>query len=782
MAVDNTNDTMQYSNIVSPVGKTWRPIRPVRWPVSDPIAIRIRKIVLPPPAATDPSGTGGIPEKLISINATESPSKQQDRTFSEVSINFTRDANDANFNRLNIWFKGYKGNTKLQLMATTTDSPYSFLVETTKETVTVYGQTVGLKGETADVSFALTTVVQLDGVVSAPPAPSIASQTVGTATGYQFAFNQVDVGSTQDVIQAYRVYQNTANNSATASLVQTIAHDPTHLGAVTVTITVNAASGAIYYFWVSAVNTVGLESVKTAAQSGNPVGSTGSIPAALSTPFKIATTTSSITLSSSPGTFFTRADGTTTNVGQTSNAITGLTANNTFYGFPYWRESDQTLQFVKASDVNIPNIIGETNVAASSQWIQTATTVALSSFTLEGWFKGSVAANQALFSHSNVQGTGAPASVEVQAFATSAGEIEFAIWNGAAWKTVTTAGASVLDGSWHHVMCVHSATAGTITVYVDSANTSDSVTFWTTSSTGAVSATTGYWHLGFAGGFAGAPLTTNTFNSFTLSHFSIYATALTSHEAGSHFVGYVCRDETTYNSEITYDTAIYYWKLSEPSGTNAGDSAGSNTGTYQGTPTLNQTSAVITVQGTPQVAWPYPALNAVAFQVLRIFTPLSGSTGISAKTVAGGTGSGGGTGGYGGGVGGRGGCFTGNTQVKTERGNVAIRDIRGCMEDEARTAAGYSLPVLAVIEHPAEPRLLHHMGNDEWVTYDHKVLFDGKWTKAGEVFPETKWFNESVYTLSMLSMEDIDDRLKPTTERSFQLANGFFVTNVMIEK
>jgi hypothetical protein len=515
--------------------------------------------------------------------------------------------------------------------------------------------------------------------------------------------------------------------------------------------------------------------------SGPGVVAKGSTPASLSTPFKLATTTTQTTITTSPSCFFTRADGTMHVLGSTSQAVTGLIANNTAYYLPYFHEYAGTLNFVVASDITIPNITGITTVAASSQWIQTANSASIPpTFSVELWFKGSVAANQALYSFSNVQGTSAPASVEVQIYVNSSGEVVFGLHNTTpAWKTVTTAGASVLDGAWHHIICTYdpAATSGTMTVYVDSAKTSDNVTFWQTTSAGTVATTAGYWHIGFAAGFAGAPLTSNTFNSFTISHGSVFNTCLTVGQVGAHFQAYVNVGNDSpnfyYDAEITYDSAATYWKMTESAGATVADSIGSNTGTAQGSPTFNQTSPVVTVLGSPQIAWPYVTILALQFQYLQKHTPLGT---LSAKNVAGGTGGGGGSGGSGGGGGGgRGGCFTGDTLVKTHRGNIAIRDVHP--GDFCLTAKGTWRPVLARIDHEAERRIMQELPEGA-ITYNHEVLADGRWMKAGEVFKETVEVEEPVYTLSMLTYEPEELCHSPRTEHSFTLASGVVVTNM----
>jgi hypothetical protein len=168
-----------------------------------------------------------------------------------------------------IWLTGYKGSTNPLLVAEGNTSPVSFLLETTGETITITAQASGSNGATADFAMAPTCTVLLDGVTSAPPAPSIAQSLISTPTGYQFSFNQL-TGLVADVISTYRVYRNTVNNSGTATLLRTLPHDPTAAGAIIVSD--QAAFGEIYYYWVSAVNTSALESTKTAAQSSTVVG------------------------------------------------------------------------------------------------------------------------------------------------------------------------------------------------------------------------------------------------------------------------------------------------------------------------------------------------------------------------------------------------------------------------------------------------------------------------------------------------------------------------------
>lgn len=755
-------------------------------PVSNEIVRAETPVVVPnplPPGA-NPSGKNGIPLQLLTISAVQTPLKEQNSTASFVTVEYTFISTDKALDHINLWVAGYHGNPVPQLIASGVVSVksgltqgLSFTADATGETVTIYGQTVSSTGLAAPVLFAKSCKVALNGQVSAPPAPTISQSLVGTPTGFQFGYSQVSLPPNDaEVIQVYKIYRATVNSFGSASQIATQNPTPSLSGSITFTDTINTANGSSYFYWVSAVNTAGFESTATAAQSGAVLGSIGSIPPSISTPFTISTTTSTITITTSPSCFFTRSDGTHTMIGATTTTITGMTAGNTVFVFPYWRESDQTLQFVLNTDATIPTIVGEKNTAASSQYIETTTAGSIPSvFSVEMWVMGSTAG--ALFDYSAPQLAGVATASICQAQITSGGEVQFSIFNGSTWASVTTAGASMLDSTWHHIVCTYSAAVGWI--FVDGQNTSDGVTFWTNASMGVPAATSAWWHFGFSAGKAGAPITVNLFNSFTISLIALYTTALTVAQETAHLQAYCNLGMTAYLSELTFDSAVNLWKLNETSGTNAADFIGSNTGTYKGTPTLNQSSPVITVVGTPVICWPFNALFALQQQFLRNRTPLS-TQGIGIKIPVTGTGggSGGGSGGGYKGGGGRGGtCFTGDTLILTDGGEVRIDEIK--VGDKCLTAAGNWRPVVRTHYHEAESRPLHVMPKNGLVTAFHKILHEGKWCNAQELFPQTVLVNEPVYTLSMFSSEPLDQQTSSTTERSFTLGNGFIASNII---
>lgn len=725
------------------------------------------------------SGQNGIPLPLLTVAAIQTPVKQQSYTNCNVTVSWTRNNQDQNFDHVNVWFVGYHGSTNPQLMSAGTTSPLNFICDATKQTVKVFAQTVNALGESAPLQYAASCSVTLSGIVGAPPAPTISQSLLGTATGYQFGFNQVVLpAGDQEVIACYNVYRSVIGNTfASASLLHTITPNPALSGAITFTDTIIAASGAAYY-WVTAVNTAGFESTATPAQAGAIAGSIGAIPPALSTPFKVTTSGgSTVTITTTPSCFFTRADGTKIIIGSTSQVVNGLEPTNYFF-FPYWRESDQTLQFVKSTDCAIPTMICAT--FGGTAYVETTTGASIPNvFSVEMFVIGTSAG--ALFDFSAPQLAGVATSSICQCQVTAGGEVELSIHNGSTWTTLTTAGANILDGTWHHICVSYSGSATTGTIYVDGAETSDGTHFWTSAAMTAPATTTGYWHWGFIAGLAGATVTTNLYSSFATSNIALYNTALSQIQAAAHMNALVNLGETYWVAETAYDSVVNLWKLNETTGTTAADSVGTNTGTYKNSVSLGTTVNVVSTPGSPAIAFPFNYLLAIQQQNLRNHTPLSNG-GLTANLTTSGTSSSGGSSGGSSGSQGRGGgyCFTGNTLVKTLDGTKAIAEITTA--DQCITARGTFLPVAKLIKHAAERLLLHHMGNGEYVTFSHKILRAFSWVNAGLVFPDVEERNEAVYTIVMDSSEPVSELMSARTERSFILENGVIAHNAVITK
>jgi hypothetical protein len=67
-------------------------------------------------------------------------------------------------------------------------------------------------------------------------------------------------------ISSYKIYRNTANNSASASVIQSVIHHQANVG-IPVVIQDNQPNGAVQSYWVSAINASGQESNLVPAQS-----------------------------------------------------------------------------------------------------------------------------------------------------------------------------------------------------------------------------------------------------------------------------------------------------------------------------------------------------------------------------------------------------------------------------------------------------------------------------------------------------------------------------------
>src|ERR1700756_1382743 len=88
---------------------SFRPISPTLPMPQPPIAKPVKGLPIVATTAKDPSGQNGVPKKLLAINVVQAPVIQQSYTDSEVSVSFTVDPSDPNFDHVAIWFKGYHG-------------------------------------------------------------------------------------------------------------------------------------------------------------------------------------------------------------------------------------------------------------------------------------------------------------------------------------------------------------------------------------------------------------------------------------------------------------------------------------------------------------------------------------------------------------------------------------------------------------------------------------------------------------------------------------------------
>jgi hypothetical protein len=219
------------------------------------------------------------PAACTDVEAVESPYKTADGSVLDlVSVSFVN--TDPNFATADIYFTGYNGSATPQFVSSGTESPISFLTNITKETVTVTVVALDSTGDSLPFANAPTTTVTLNGVPSAPPPPSIvANSFILTPIGASFSFD-VEGGLLEDIISSYNVYRNTTNTFAGATQIQSIAQPSTNTGTIQVQDVFPQTSTTVdYYYWVTAVNTSGMEStpsgVGLAAQGGIPQEVTG---------------------------------------------------------------------------------------------------------------------------------------------------------------------------------------------------------------------------------------------------------------------------------------------------------------------------------------------------------------------------------------------------------------------------------------------------------------------------------------------------------------------------
>lgn len=211
----------------------------------------------------------GIPQPVFNVSAAQSPLKVQNKTVSQITVTFSRNFSDAAYDHVNIWVKGYQGNSNWVEYASSTDSPANFFLEANGNTVQVALQAVSATNQiSAPIQFCPTATVTLSGVVSNPPAPTITQTLVAIPLGYQFTFAQVQLaGGTQDVLKSYKIYRNSSNTFAGATVIQTIPDDGKNDGAPIV-VQDQQTGGSVFYYFVTSVNTAGLESASSSAQAG----------------------------------------------------------------------------------------------------------------------------------------------------------------------------------------------------------------------------------------------------------------------------------------------------------------------------------------------------------------------------------------------------------------------------------------------------------------------------------------------------------------------------------
>jgi len=491
----------------------------------------------------------------------------------------------------------------------------------------------------------------------------------------------------------------------------------------------------------------------------------GSIPPALNNSFSYTSTTSSITWAWNAAQGIWRIDGTVNALAPGSQACTSLPVPSIPYFFyPFFDEVSQTLKFVQSSDVTFPTIAGYAGNGTTGYVSTTTSLSSPGSFSVSCWAKNFGAGPQPLFELSAPQIIGTAGNmVFLLIYQSSA--VYAQVYIGTTVVNAAAVSVNLNDGLTHHIAFTWDNTAFQGMLYIDGISTTGSV------QAGGLASLTGmYWHVGGCNGKTGWIHTANAFATSVISKAVVWSSVLTASQMQVIYQAGVNISEAAMESATSAVAPTYYWKLNETSGTTAADSAGSNTGTYQGTVTLNQAMPTYGAVGSPAIAWRQKTYLASQVQNNRTHIVLS-SGAISGTDTAGGSGGGGGTSGGGGG-----GCFSPNTRVLTHRGDIPFSDLN--VGDLVFTAAGTWRPVKRILIHDWTDKMLD-MGDGEFITYKHHVLEEGIWQPGIEVFDHARAYNGKVYNLEVDTDEPSGLAFSPMSEHSYQLSNRRIAHNAV---
>ena len=122
-------------------------------------------------------------------------------------------------------------------------------------------------------------------------------------------------------------------------------------------------------------------------------------------------------------------------------------------------------------------------------------------------------------------------------------------------------------------------------------------------------------------------------------------------------------------------------------------------------------------------------------------------------------------------------CFSPNTKVKTQRGDIAIVELVPG-QDQVLTARGTWCHIKYVSTRKWNNIMLN-MGDGELVTLTHLFLSDGGWIpacKAHPAYPMAE-YEGTIHNIEVVC-DETDDGTSPDTEHSYTLANGNVVHNI----
>jgi hypothetical protein len=301
-----------------------------------------------------------IPGAVTGISISESGYTIDGVVYSEVTATYTAPTPLDTFTGIFLVAKNYRGSAQLVKVAehhfagaAGTSASFKTTLQRTGETVTFYFVAKNSNGGTVeDWATAPSTTGVLDGNASAPNAPTGLAAT-STNTGISLSWN----ANAESNLAGYKLYRNTTNNFGTASLLNNVG--TTRSGAPNY-FDATGSYVAVYYYWVTAVNTAAQESSNSAVASGVSGGNavTG-VVAQGNFGLTEASTSVSIYWDGTNGSnaFTLRlADASTKSIPTGSTTITGLSSGVTYKFYPYYDVLSNAVAFVTTGGAGSPAI------------------------------------------------------------------------------------------------------------------------------------------------------------------------------------------------------------------------------------------------------------------------------------------------------------------------------------------------------------------------------------------------------------------------------------------
>lgn len=337
----------------------------------------------------------------------------------------------------------------------------------------------------------------------------------------------------------------------------------------------------------------------------------GSIAPNSNSAFSYSATSTTVTLVWSGFNIF-QVNGNVISVANGSQTITGLTAGTNYYVFPYFNPANSTIGFIQTSQVaNLQALAGMS--VSGSGYVTTTTSItpntSSSHYSVELWVYPT-ANSGCLMS----LGPGGPA---IQMDAASSGPYTLSV-TPSTGSSGAINGGTLLANFWNYVVVVFDYGGGAggtclITVYLNGTQVNS-----TSSNPSTISASK--WTIACSstnGGQGTAP-------SGIFAFCAVYgATLLTSAQVSNHLNIMLNGGVGAYAAQVITDGATYLWELAETSGTTATDSSDSNTGTYNGTFTLNDSQTIAGTNGSPSIAWQNPSIQVATAQFAQNYIPLT---------------------------------------------------------------------------------------------------------------------------------------------------------------